>query len=462
MASQRLAETYQQLVTTSPMRERVAATLGIEEVDSELSTSVVENTQLIHVTVVDENPEMAALIANTLVAEFQGYIAGQVSSRAESTRSGLDEQIATLQQREQELSAQITELDTSENADNQQIQRQISDLTEERSGVNDSLNDLNAEASSIDAQLAAASAQIEMADPAEAPETPVEPRPVLALALGLFVGLLLGVAVIALLEFLDNTVKPETNVQTLVGAPVLASVSALARLDSGGRQVYTLSQPQSAAAEAIRLLRTNLEFAAASSSIASVTITSAGPGEGKSTTVANLGVVMAQGGQAVAILDADLRRPTQHRIFGVENTSGLTTLLTHPDQAWQTVARKVALPGLFLVPCGPVPPNPSDLLSSSRFESILERIKSEVDLVIIDSPPILAASDALAIATHTDGVVLVCQSHRTRIDAFRHAASSVQQGGMRLVGVVLNRQKAKEGALYYGEYYSSTAPAGSD
>jgi len=462
LASQRLAETYQQLVTTSPIEQRVAESLGVDEIDSTVSSAAEEDTQLIRVTVVDEDPEMAAQVANAFVTEFQKSIADQVSSQVETARADLDEEIASLESRQKELSEQITSLDTEANADNQQVQRQINDLTEERSNVNASLNDVRAEASSINAQLAVASDRISLAEPADVPESPVEPRPMRSLALGLFVGLLLGIGLIALVEFFDNTVKPESNVQGLAGAPVLATVSSLAKMEPGGRQVYTLTQPRSGASEAIRLLRTNLEFAAASAPIDAITISSSGPGEGKSTTVANLGVVLAQGGQTVAILDADLRRPTQHRIFGVGNDTGLTTLLTHPDQAWQSVARRVALPGLYLVPCGPVPPNPSDLLSSDRFEKILERIKAEVDLVIIDSPPILAASDALAIATHTDGVVLVTQSHRTRIDALRHSAQAVQQGGIRLVGVVLNRQKAKEGGLYYGEYYSAVAPAGTD
>jgi polysaccharide biosynthesis transport protein len=278
--------------------------------------------------------------------------------------------------------------------------------------------------------------------------------------LGLFVGALLGAGVVALLEFLDNTVKPEMDVQGLTGAPLLATVSNLTKLEPGGRQVYTMSQPQSSAAESLRLLRTNLEFASASEPIHALTVSSPSPGEGKSTTAANLGVVMAQSGLTTVVIDADLRKPTQHRIFGVDNQAGLTTLLTHPEQAWGEVAKKVALPGLLLVPSGPIPPNPSDLLSSDRFARLVERIKSEADLVIIDSPPVLSASDALAISRHTDGAILVVHSGKTRSDALRHASHSIHQGGIRLIGVVLNRQKGQHGASYYGEYYgAATSPA---
>jgi capsular exopolysaccharide synthesis family protein len=248
----------------------------------------------------------------------------------------------------------------------------------------------------------------------------------------------------------------------MTGAPVLATISSLGKLQPGAAQVYTMAQPQSSATEALRLLRTNLEFAAASGAIGSLTITSPGPGEGKSTVTANIGVVMAQSGMRVVIVDADLRKPTQHRVFGIPNDRGLTSLLTHPDEDWRAAATKVALPGLTLIPSGPLPPNPGDLVSSGRFAQLIDRIKTDVDLVVIDSPPLLSASDALTIAARTDGVVMVCQSHKTRLDALRHATHSVHQGGIRLLGIVLNRQKGQVGASYYGEYYGRTAPGPGD
>ena len=302
-------------------------------------------------------------------------------------------------------------------------------------------------------------AQVEVADPARVPTVPFEPRPLFSAVLGMFLGVLLGLGLVAVLEFLDNTIKPEQNIQALAGAPLLATVSALPKLQPGGGQVYALAQPQASASEAIRLLRTNLEFASASGQIKALTVTSARPGEGKSTIVANLGVVLAQTGLRTVIIDADLRKPTQARIFSVPNDGGLTTLLTHPNREWEDLALKVALPGLYLIPSGPIPPNPADLLSSARFEALMERIRNDADMVIIDSPPVLSASDALAVASHTDGVVLVSLSHTTRIDAVRHAAQAVHQGGIRLVGMVINRQKGQRGASYYGEYYGPvTAP----
>lgn len=289
---------------------------------------------------------------------------------------------------------------------------------------------------------------------ARIPAEPFEPQPLTAGLLGAFVGLLLAVALIAVLEFLDNTVKPQLDFQGLTGSPMLASIPQAPNVRSGSHQVYTVAQPRSSASEAIRLLRTNLEFASASADIHRFVISSPNPGEGKSTTAANLGVALAQSGARTVVIDADLRRPTLHEIFGVPGDDGLTTLLTHPNRPWETVARRVAVTNLMLIPSGPIPPNPSDLVSSRRFISLLDAIGQEVDLIILDSPPILAASDALAMAAHADGLVLVCYSNKTRLDQLGHASQAIRQGGIRLIGVVLNRTKKQQGATYYGEYYS--------
>lgn len=304
----------------------------------------------------------------------------------------------------------------------------------------------------VDSRIAA---QVEVADPAQVPTAPFAPRVQLMTLLGAVLGLLGGVGLIALLEFMDNTVKPDVDFQELAHAPVLATVANLTKLHPGGGQVYSITQPRSSAAESLRLLRTNLEFAAASGDIRRLVITSPGPGDGKSTVAANLGVVMAQAGLTTVVIDADLRKPTQHRVFSVSNEQGLTTMLAHPDKTWRTVAKNVLTPGLWLIPSGPLPPNPYELLNSPRFVALLESIGESVDLVIVDTPPVLSASEALAMARHTDGIVMVCRSNATRRDSLHAAASSVHHGGIRLIGVVLNRLKGQQGASYYGQYYGS-------
>jgi len=457
-ASRSLADTYRVLVETGPVLDRVVDELNLEfdadELDRRVSTSVVGDTQLVKVTVQDTDPERAANIANTVVTEFSAYIDEQAGARVDKTRSELDAQISVLEERLVGVETSISELDVPDNEDNPDIQQQISNLIQERVSINQRLSDLNTTSITFNIENQAASAQVEMADPARVPTAPFSPQVMRSALLGAFVGLLIGAGVVALLEYLDNTVKLESNIPALTRAPALASVALIPRLRPGGSQVYTMNEPQSAAAEAIRLLRTNLDFAAATEPIKALTVTSAGAGEGKSTVAANLAVVMAQAGMSTVLIDADLRRPTQHKIFGVSNEKGLTTLLAGAGIPWEEVAIKVALPGLRLLPSGPIPPNPSDLLASRRFGALLGRLRQEVDLIIVDTSPVLAVSDPLAVAPQTDGIVMVTASHQTRVDALRHAAHSVHQGDIRLIGVVLNRSRRQNGATYYyGEYY---------
>lgn len=452
-----LEETYELMLTSASMRERVAAELGFDSMPTGISAFMVPESRSITVTTTDTDPERAALVANTVATEFQGYLNEQALQRADVARQGLASQIEALQSRLEQIDDEIISLNTPGNVDDVTIQQRIVDLGQERSQINRMLIEMNTRSITLDTTMLASSAQADLANPAIVPSQPYAPNPSAAAKRGLMAGLLLGIAVVALLEYLDNTVKPERPLETLTGAPLLATVP-YSRMRAGSEQLFTMTHPNSTLAEAVRLLRTNLEFAAASGALGSVTVTSPGSGEGKSTITANLAVATAQAGMKTVLIDADMREPSQQLIFGVPNTGGLTTLLTHPDRDWREQASHVAVPNLLLITTGPVPPNPSDLVSSARFEALLAQVKEDADLVVIDSPPVLAASDALSIAAHTDGVVLVCQSHATRIDALRHSVRAVRQGGIRLVGLVLNRQKGQQGSTYRGGYYGTIPP----
>ena len=192
--------------------------------------------------------------------------------------------------------------------------------------------------------------------------------------LAAFAGLMVAAGGVVLIEYLDNTVKADSPFEELAGAPVLSAVSPIPKIQPGHDQLFVLNRPRSNDAEAIRLLRTNIEFAAATKEIATLVVTSPGPGEGKSTITANLALAMAQTGLSTVVVDADLRRPSQHKIFQVPNERGLTTLLTHPNQPWAWAAVEVMPGKLFVLPSGPLPPNPADLLSSDRLRELLRSI----------------------------------------------------------------------------------------
>ena len=225
------------------------------------------------------------------------------------------------------------------------------------------------------------------------------------------------------------------------------------RIKPGRAQLFMLDDPKGVAAESIRLLRANIEFASATRELVSISLTSPNPGEGKSTISANLAVALAQAGFVTALLDADLRRPTQHRIFGVGNDRGLSTLLAHPDREWGWAAQETMLPNLTLIPSGPLPPNPADLLSLDRLRQIMSELREAVDVIIVDSPPILAVSDPLIVAAHVDGTALVSLGGKTRLDALKRAVQVLHRGAPRIIGVVLNQQGSKaDGGYYYQEY----------
>ncbi len=459
--SQELGETYRALLTFTPVLDRTIEALDLpytsDQLRSKVTATTVRDTQLVRVSVSETDPDRAALIANSLAREFTAYVNEDAQKQLEVQVSGLDDQISELEGDLAEINAQIVDLDVPQNDDNADIQAQIRTLESERSQVESQLDSLQQQVQVVASAVTSSRVQVTVSDPAFPPSSPYAPRVAFYSLLGAFVGLLIALGAVALLEYMDNSVKPDSDFQDLTGTAVLAIVATIPNLRAGGHQVYTVSEPRSPSSEAIRMLRANLEFAAAGKPIKALAITSSNPGEGKSTVSANIAVVMAQAGLKTVLIDADLRKPTLHKIFGISNDVGITRLLTHPEECWQDSSTRVAVPNLTLIPSGPVPPNPSDLLSIEAFPALLQKIALEADMVILDTPPVLAVSDPLVIARHTDAVLLVAKPGHTRRDALRHAADALQKGNTRLIGIVLNQQRSKDSVGYY--YYEGYGPA---
>ena len=227
--------------------------------------------------------------------------------------------------------------------------------------------------------------------------------------------------------------------------------------------LVTLTAPSSPASEAYRTLRTNIHFSSLDTPLRAILITSTDPGEGKSTTLANLAVTMAQAGNRVLAVDCDLRRPNLHRLFGLDNAAGLTTMIL---QAQGGVAgevspiRATSVPGLSVLTSGPLPPNPSELLSSRRLSELLTQLRGEADILLLDAPPIMAVADAAILASRVDGVLLVVQAGKTKRDLARRAQAALQKANANLLGVVLTNVKMDSSIFsYYGA--SRTAGSGS-
>jgi non-specific protein-tyrosine kinase len=213
------------------------------------------------------------------------------------------------------------------------------------------------------------------------------------------------------------------------------------------RTLITLRDPGSAAAEAYRTLRTNIQFSSLDRSLKTLLITSTAPDEGKSVTLANLAVTMAQAEQRVLMVDCDLRRPSLHSIFGLSNEQGLTSAILEQGEG-ELPIQATAVPGLSLLASGPLPPRPADLLGSRRMVALLERMRASADIVLIDTPPVVAVTDAAVLAPQVDGVLLVLQAGHTRRDRAREARQILEKVKAHIIGVVLNNARLEGGYSY--------------
>ena len=290
------------------------------------------------------------------------------------------------------------------------------------------------------------------------PASPVSPNHLANGVMGLLVGLALGVGVGLLRERLDDRVRDRSDLESAVGAPVLAVVPRVSTWRRGKNPVLiTKLEPRSAAAEAYRTLRTGLLFAGSQRRVKTILVTSARAGEGKTVTTANLGVALAQTGRRVVLVSADLRKPRLGSFFKDAGGPGLTNVFAGEASLWRSVADS-GVPNLKVVPSGPIPGNPAELLGSDMMRSILEQLASVADFVLVDGPPTLTLADAITLAPLTDGVLFVTDSQATRRGAVEHSRQQLEQVDAQMIGAVLNNfDPSKTGAFeyYYADYYGT-------
>lgn len=213
--------------------------------------------------------------------------------------------------------------------------------------------------------------------------------------------------------------------------------------------LITISNPRSPVAEAFRTLRTNLEFSNLDKSLRTILVTSAGAEEGKSTTLANLAVTIAQSGKRVILVDADLRRPTQHQIFGLKSTPGLTDMVRDDALVANPPTQDSGVQNLKILTSGQQPPNPAEILGSKRLGEILDALLAASDMVLFDAPPVLAVTDAAVLASRVDGVLLVVSAGKTKRENARQAQTQLEKINARLIGAILNNASPNSGAQYY-------------
>lgn len=457
-----IVATYRELITTSgvlqPVIEDLQLPLTEDQLRAKITTAPITNTRLMHISVSDPNPETAAVLANEIAAQFQSFAQARTIEKAGPYREALNQQITSTQAKIGTTQQMIDNLVANEDITSPDIAAQIDTLRNNLTDLQDTYRQLLISANQMDLQEAGAQTGVIVVQDATPPGAPYAPDVRLYTLLALMAGACIGIGAVFLLEYLDNTTKVDTPYNELIGAPLMATVPVVPSMATLPHQLFILDQPMSSEAEAIRLLRANVEFAVASSDVNTLAITSAGPGEGKSTVTSNLAVAMAQAGYRVVVIDADMRRPSQQDAFKLSNERGLSTLLARPDVPWQSVARTNADLDLSVISSGPIPPNPGDLLKSNRFAALLETISKECDMVLIDTPPALAVSDALVVADVARDVLFVCRAGETRVEQLQAAVAALPETA-RVIGVALNYQKRGKADSYYYYYRSDDSSA---
>jgi capsular exopolysaccharide synthesis family protein len=303
---------------------------------------------------------------------------------------------------------------------------------------------------------------VRILDRAEPPDEPSRPAPLRNLAAAAALGAILALALAFLVEHLDDSVSSREEVEQRLGIPFLGIVPRVAEPEpSVVPETVVAQRPASAAAECLRSIRTNLLFMSPEKPLRTILVTSCAPGEGKTTCAAALAEVMASSGNKVLLIDADMRRPRVHKIFGIDADVGLSSMIVG-DGPFDAIAIETAIPNLHVVPCGPIPPNPTELLHTPRFNSFLRSVAERYERVIIDSPPAGVVADAVVMSTLVDGTLLVLHAGRTSRDAAARSIRMLSDVQAKVFGAVLNDldlHDQRYGAQYQYRRYGYYAAA---
>lgn len=508
-----LANTYIQFVNREPVMSGTIEALGLEmdwrNLASRVSAYTVPQTQFIQISVIDSDPYRAKVLADTIAHQLILLSPANPNKIDEENVAFINQQINNLRnnieegQKERErLSA---ELNTATSA------REIQDIKNQLYSLDSRLSEWQTNYTYLLASLQGGNINtLSLIEEATIPIQPFSPNTVNNVLVAAAIGAVLAAAGALLIEYLDDTVKsPEdisrhTNLTTLGGIPQISGEDYQTKL-------LALHQPLSPIVEAFRILRTNLQFSALDRPLYSLMITSPNPSEGKSIAISNLSVVIAQSGMKVILIDADLRRPTIHKIFNISNRRGLTDAILHPElvqaeensqeKAVETAVEGVNRVGalfnnlemqlhsltdgiyedehnsinvnrrypdlseylqttpienLLILPSGPLPPNPAELLASQRMLNLVSALKAQADILIFDSPPCLAVADAAILSSRVNGTILITDVGRTRTSEARRASEELRRVNANLLGVVLNRLSRRGGynnRYYYYYYY---------
>ncbi|MCX5715567.1 MAG: polysaccharide biosynthesis tyrosine autokinase [Candidatus Omnitrophica bacterium] len=293
---------------------------------------------------------------------------------------------------------------------------------------------------------------------AEIPTKPIGPKRLLGILGGAALGAVIGFSLVYILDYLDNTIRSQEDVEKYIKLPYLGHIPVITdkSKDDYEKRIIVQSDPDSLVAEAFKNIRTGIVFSAPPETLKAILVTSTIPSEGKSFTSTNLAVTLAMDGNKVLLVDSDMRRPTIHHSFKIENSTGLSNYLTTGNIPLDSVIQKTFVDNLSFVNAGPTPPNPSGLLGSARMEEFIKEAKGKFDRIVVDGPPLIGISDSIILSKIVDGVLLVIRFGTASRDVVARARQCLQEVGVNVLGVVLNDidiQKVSHYSKYY-HYYS--------
>jgi polysaccharide biosynthesis transport protein len=383
------------------------------------------------------SPDRAASIANA-------YADAYVVVRRQQTEEAANVAAAEIQKRVGELQAQIDAAAAQPNVRDPLVQQQSA---------------LRQQLDRLQVLRAVRSGAASVVTSASQPTSPVSPRPGRAGLLAGIFGFALAVAVAAFLERMDDSLRSKDQLQQAAEVPVVGTIPTVGSFGLLGRPaVVSLTTPRSPGAEAYRTLRTAVQFLP-QDRVTTIQVTSPTSGDGKTTTIANLGVAMARAGQQVVLVCCDLRRPKLHEYFGMTNDVGFTSVLLGKVPLSAALQQVADQDRLYVLASGPLPPNPSELLSSRRAREVLGSLRVEAEVVLIDSPPVLPVSDAMIISGLVDVTLLVCAADRTSMRDVTRAVEQLRQVDAPLAGAILNGAGPESA---YGGKYTYDALDGTD
>jgi len=456
LGGQQVIETYRELLRTRPVLEAVIARLGLpyspRQLAERIEVTAILNTQLLELTVEDNSAQRAADIANEIALTFLlQRSTEQQFQELEDRERAIVEQMSALERAIEQSETEIERWRASPGLLTQEELATLQSQQSQQRGTYANLLSAYLNVRSMRSRLL----DVVVVEPAQPPSGTVRPRKVLNTAIAAASGGMIACALAFLLEYLNDTLESTEDVRDALALPNLGAIPFVRSWQKDG--CVRLRGEEWPALEAFRILRTNIQFADVDCPVRTLLVTSAGPGEGKTSVVTNLGTAMAQGGRKVLLVDTDFRRSGLHRAFDVPNLTGLTSLFLD-DVGLEGSIVDTDVPGLYVLPGGPLPPNPSELLGSQRMAQLIGQLQAFADVVLFDAPPVLACADAMVLASQVDGAVLVIDSRSTRREAVVRAVEMLRNVGARVLGVALNKVHAGSSEYYY-DYYSNDGKA---